>query len=49
MLLTLHTTADCTMTVPVFLVGQVPEFLTATKIALGHGMFTCMSSIGETY
>ena len=40
-------TADCIVTVPAFLVGQVPEFLLAIKKVMGHGMFTC-TSIGQT-
>ena len=35
MLLTLHMIADCIMTVPAFLVDQVPEFLSAIKNSNG--------------
>ena len=35
MLLTLHMIAECIMTVPAFLVDQVPEFLSAIKNSSG--------------
>lgn len=49
MVLTLHTTADCTMTVLVVLVDQVQGFLTAIEIALGHRIFICTNAGEITY